>query len=87
MKHLRKIQWRRRVEKLSMMIVSGSYGLPLSAFEDVVFTVDSIKARSALAHKAVDVIPADGTVPARLAGTLVYLRLTVLPFKTWAADA
>lgn len=58
---------------------------PLSTFEDVVFTQDSIKARSALAHKAVDVVPADGPVPAGLAGTLVYLRLTAVPFKTRAA--
>lgn len=60
-------------------------GSPLSTFKDVVFTQDSIKAWSALAHKAVDVVPADGTVPAGLASTLVYLSLTAFPFKTWAA--
>lgn len=56
----------------------------LCAFKDVVFTQDSIVAWSAHAHKAVDVVPANGTVPAGLAGTLIYLSLTALPFKTWA---
>lgn len=51
------------------------------------FTQDSIKARSALTHKAVDIVPADGTVPAGLAGTLVNLSLTALPFETRAAVA
>lgn len=63
------------------------FGSPLSTFKDVVFTQDSIKARSALAHKTVDVVPADGTVPAGLAGALIYLSLTALPFKTRAAVA
>lgn len=57
-------------------------GSPLSTFGDVAFTQDPIKALSTLAHKAVDVVPADGTVPAGLAGTLVYLSLTAIPFKT-----
>lgn len=60
-------------------------GSPLSTFKDVMFTQDSIKALSALAHKAVDVVPANGAIPAGLAGALVYLSLTALPFKTWAA--
>lgn len=60
-------------------------GSPLSAFKDVMFTQDSIKAWLALAHKAVDIVPADGTIPAGMAGALVYLSLTALPFKTWAA--
>lgn len=60
-------------------------GSPLSTFKDVVITQDSIKARSARAHKAVDVVLADGTVLAGLAGTLIYLSLTSLPFKTLTA--
>ena len=56
-------------------------GSPLSTFKDVVFTQDSIKARSALAHKAVDVVPADGPVPAGLTVALVDLGLTALPLK------
>lgn len=48
-------------------------------------TQNSIKALSALAHKAVDVVPANGTIPAGLAGTLIYLGLTALAFKTGAA--
>lgn len=58
---------------------------PLSTFKDVVITQDSIKARLAFTNKAVDIVPADGTVPARLAGTLIHLDLTVLAFKTRAA--
>lgn len=49
------------------------------------FTQVSIIAWLALAHKAVDVVPANGTVPAGMAVALVYLSLTALPFKTWAA--
>lgn len=70
-----------------MVIKCRLSGSPLSAFEDVVFTQDSIKAWWTLAHKAVDVVPAGGTIPAGLAGALVYLNLTALPFKTWAAVA
>lgn len=58
---------------------------PLGTFKDVVITQDSIKARLTFANKAVDIVPADGTVPAGLAGTLVHLDLTVLAFKTRAA--
>lgn len=61
------------------------YSLPLSTFLNIVFTQDSIKARSAVTHKAIDVILAEGSVAARLAGTLIHLSLTSLPFKTWAA--
>lgn len=48
------------------------------------FTQESIKAWSALAHKAVNVVPADGTIPAGLAGTFIHLSLTAIPFKTLA---
>lgn len=58
---------------------------PLSTFKDVVITQDSIKARLAFTNKAVDIVPADGTVAAGLAGALVHLLLTVLAFKTRAA--
>lgn len=51
------------------------------------FTQDSIIAWFALTHKAVDVVPAHRTVFAGLAGALIYLSLTVLPFKTRVADA
>lgn len=51
------------------------------------FTQESIKARPTLAHKAVDVIPAVGAVPAGLAGALVDLGLTAAPLETWAALA
>lgn len=59
-------------------------GSPLSTLKNVVFTQDSIEARLAHAHKAVDVVSTDGSVPAGLAGALIYLRLTTLPFKTWS---
>lgn len=48
------------------------------------FTQDSVVSWSAHAYKAVDVVPADGSVPAGLASALIYLGLTALPFKTWA---
>lgn len=57
------------------------YAPPLSTFNDVVITQDSIEAWTAFTNKAVDVVPADGTIPARLAGTLVHLNLTVFAFK------
>lgn len=60
---------------------------PLSAFKDVVITQDSIKARLAFANEAVDIVPADGPVPARLTGTFIHLDLTMLAFKTGAAFA
>lgn len=60
---------------------------PLSTFKDVVVTQDSIKARLAFANEAVDVVPADGPVPAGLTGTLVHLDLAMLAFKTGAAFA
>lgn len=68
-----------------MVIKCWFYGSPLCTFKDVVFTQDSIKAWSALAHKAVDVVPTDGTIPAGLADALVYLSFTAVPFKTMAA--
>lgn len=52
---------------------------------DVVFTQYAVKARSALAYKAVDVVLAGGTVSAGMAGTLVNLNVTALSLKTWAA--
>lgn len=58
---------------------------PLGTFKDVVVTKDSIKAWPAFADKAVDIVPADGPVPAGLAGTLIRLDLTVLAFKSRAA--
>lgn len=70
-----------------MIIKCWFYVSPLGTFKDVVFTQDSIKAWSALAHKAVDIVLADGTIPAGLAGALVYLSLTALPFKSRAAFA
>ena len=57
-------------------------GPPLSTFKDVVITQDSIKARLAFTNKAIDIVLAYGTVPTRLAGTLIHLNLTVLAFKT-----
>lgn len=72
---------------LRMIIKCRFSGSPLGTFKDVVFTQDSIKAWSAFTHKAVDIVPADGTIPAGLAGTLVYFSLTALPFETWAAVA
>lgn len=60
---------------------------PLSTFKDVVITQDSIKARLAFANEAVDIVPADGPVPARLTGTFIHLDLTMLAFKTRAAFA
>lgn len=72
---------------MSMIIKHLFYGSPLSAFKDVAFTQDSVEARSALAHKAVDVVLAHGTVPAWLAGALVYLGLATLPFETCSAVA
>ena len=59
--------------------------LPLSAFGDVVFTVDPVEARSTLAHKAVDVVPAHGAVQTGLAHTLVHLALTSVPDEPGAA--
>lgn len=58
---------------------------PLGTFKDVVVTKDSIKAWPAFTDKAVDIVPADGTVPAGLAGTLIRLDLTVLAFKSRVA--
>lgn len=48
-------------------------------------TQDSIKAWSAFAHKAVDVVLTHGAVPAGLAGAFIYLGLAALPFKSWTA--
>lgn len=50
-------------------------------------TQDSVKTWSAHAHKAVDVVPAGGTIHAGLAGALIHLCLTAHPFKTRATDA
>jgi len=60
---------------------------PLGALRDLVLTLDSIKARTAHAHKAVDVVLADAPVSAGLAGALVYLSLTALSFKTQTTEA
>lgn len=58
---------------------------PLGTFKDVVVTKDSIKAWLAFTDKAVDIVLADGTIPAGLAGTLVHFSLAVLAFKSRAA--
>lgn len=58
--------------------------LPFSTLGDVVFTQYAVKAGSALAYKAVDVILAGGAVSAGMAGTLVNLNVTALSLKTWA---
>lgn len=59
--------------------------LPFSTLGDVVFTQYAVKARSALAYKAVDVVLAGGAVFAGMAGTLINLNVTALSLKTWAA--
>lgn len=60
-------------------------GSPLGTFKDVVITQDSIKAWPTFAYKAVDIVLADCTIPAGLAGTLIYLNLTVFPLKSRTA--
>lgn len=50
-------------------------------------TQDPIKARSAFAHEAVDVVLTGGAIPAGLAGAFVDLSLAALPFKSWTAFA
>lgn len=68
-----------------MLVRYRNCGSPLGTFKNVAFAQDSVKAPTTLAHKAVDVVPADGSVPAGLAGALVHLHLTALPFETLAA--
>lgn len=60
---------------------------PLRTLQDVVLAQDSIKAWSAFAHKAVDVVLTDGAIPAGLAGAFIYLSLAALPFESWTAFA
>lgn len=47
--------------------------------------MNSIKSRTALAHKAVYIVSADSPIPAGLGGTFVHLRLTAVPFKSQTA--
>lgn len=49
------------------------------------FTQNSIISRTALAHKAVHVVFAAGSVPAGLRGALVHLRLAAIPLKSQTA--
>lgn len=49
------------------------------------FTQNSIKSRTALAHKAVHIVSADGSILARLGGAFVHVCLTAIPFKSQAA--
>lgn len=60
---------------------------PLGALVDVALAVGALEARRALAGVAVDVVGAGAPVPARLAQTLVGVRLTFVPMKARQADA
>lgn len=61
--------------------------LRLSAIWDITFTVDAVIARPALARVAVHVVGAGASIPAGIAGALVYLLLTALAIETSSALA